>query len=95
MRRLGSGGNPTSSGTARTAALIGTVRSWWIRGIDGRIDQGDSFLNDRFPDLKADYILANPSFNMKIWGGEHLRDDKRWKSCAAPTGNTNFSGVPE
>jgi len=36
-----------------------------IRGIDGKIEQGDSFLNDRFPDLKADYILANPPFNMR------------------------------
>jgi len=43
-----------------------------IRGIEGRIEQGDTLLN-RFPYLKADYILANPPFNMKNWGGEHLR----------------------
>lgn len=49
------------------------------RGIDGRIEQGDTFHNDRFPDLKADFILANPPFNMKDWGGERLREDKRWK----------------
>jgi type I restriction enzyme M protein len=64
-----------------------------IRGIDGRIEQGDSFLNDRFPDLKADYILANPPFNMKHWGGEHLRQDKRWKFGVPPTGNANFAWV--
>jgi len=64
-----------------------------IRGIDGRIEQGDSFLNDRFPDLKADYILANPPFNMRSWGGEHLRDDKRWKYGVPPTGNANFAWV--
>jgi type I restriction enzyme M protein len=64
-----------------------------IRGIDGRIEQGDSFLNDRFPDLKADYILANPPFNMKSWGGEHLREDKRWKFGVPPTGNANFAWV--
>jgi len=64
-----------------------------IRGIDGRIEQGDSFLNDRFPDLKADYILANPPFNMKSWGGEHLREDKRWKYGVPPAGNANFAWV--
>jgi type I restriction enzyme M protein len=64
-----------------------------IRGIDGAIEQGDSFLNDRFPDLRADYILANPPFNMKNWGGEHLRDDKRWKFGVPPANNANFAWV--
>jgi type I restriction enzyme M protein len=64
-----------------------------IRGIDGRIEQGDSFLDDRFPDLKADYILANPPFNMKNWGGEHLRADKRWKFGVPPVNNANFAWV--
>jgi type I restriction enzyme M protein len=64
-----------------------------IHGIDGRIEQGDSFLNDRFPDLKADYILANPPFNMKNWGGEQLREDKRWKFGIPPAGNANFAWV--
>jgi type I restriction enzyme M protein len=64
-----------------------------IRGIDGAIEQGDSYQNDRFPDLKADYILANPPFNMKNWGGEHLRDDKRWKFGVPPANNANFAWV--
>ncbi|MDI6858012.1 MAG: class I SAM-dependent DNA methyltransferase [Dehalococcoidia bacterium] len=64
-----------------------------IRGIDGKIEQGDSFTNDRFPDLKADYILANPPFNMKSWGGEHLREDRRWKFGVPPAGNANFAWV--
>ena len=64
-----------------------------IRGIDGRIEQGDSFANDRFPDLRADYILANPPFKMKRWGGEHLQEDKRWKYGVPPTGNANFAWV--
>lgn len=64
-----------------------------IRGIDGAIEQGDSFCTDRFPDLKADYILANPPFNMKNWGGEHLRDDKRWKFGVPPPNNANFAWV--
>ena len=49
-----------------------------IRGIEGQIEQGDSFHNDRHPDLRADYILANPPFNVSDWGGERLRDDQRW-----------------
>ncbi|MGC8724881.1 MAG: type I restriction-modification system subunit M [Acidobacteriota bacterium] len=64
-----------------------------IRGIDGRIEQGDTFRNDRFPDLKADYILANPPFNMKSWGGEHLHGDLRWKYGVPPTNNANFAWV--
>ena len=49
-----------------------------IRGIEGQIEHGDSFRNDRHPDVRADYILANPPFNVSDWGGEQLRDDKRW-----------------
>ena len=40
-----------------------------IRGIEGKIEHGDSFNNDRHPDLRADYILANPPFNVSDWGG--------------------------
>ena len=50
-----------------------------IRGIEGLIRQGDSFHNDLHPDLKADYILANPHFNDSDWGGELLTDDQRWR----------------
>jgi len=64
-----------------------------IRGIDGQIAHGDTFHNDRFPDLKADYILANPPFNMKDWGGERLRDDKRWKYGVPPAGNANYAWI--
>jgi type I restriction enzyme M protein len=64
-----------------------------IRGIDGQIEQGDTFHNDRFPDLKADFILANPPFNVSDWGGERLRDDKRWKYGVPPVGNANFAWV--
>jgi len=64
-----------------------------IRGIEGQIAHGDSFHNDRFPDLKADYILANPPFNDSDWGGERLREDKRWKYGIPPVGNANFAWV--
>ena len=64
-----------------------------LRGIEGNIAHGDSFHNDRYPDLKADYILANPPFNISDWGGERLRDDKRWQYGVPPTGNANFAWV--
>ena len=64
-----------------------------IRGIDGRIEHGDTFHNDRHPDLRADYILANPPFNVSDWGGERLRDDKRWQHGLPPVGNANFAWV--
>ncbi len=64
-----------------------------IRGIDGQIAHGDTFHNDRHPDLKADFIIANPPFNVSDWGGERLRDDKRWQYGAPPAGNANFAWV--
>lgn len=64
-----------------------------IRSIEGQIAHGDTFHNDRFPDLKADFILANPPFNVSDWGGDRLRDDKRWKYGVPPVGNANFAWV--
>ena len=64
-----------------------------IRGIEGQIAFGDSFHNDRHPDLRADYILANPPFNVSEWGGERLRDDQRWEYGVPPAGNANFAWV--
>jgi type I restriction enzyme M protein len=64
-----------------------------IRGIDGNIAHGDTFHNDRHPDLKADFILANPPFNVSNWGGEQLRSDKRWVYGVPPSGNANFAWV--
>ena len=64
-----------------------------LRGIEGNIAHGDSFHDDRHPDLRADYILANPPFNVSDWGGERLRDDKRWEYGVPPTGNANFAWV--
>ena len=64
-----------------------------IRGIEGQIAHGDSFHNDRHPDLKADFILANPPFNISDWGGERLQEDQRWQYGAPPKGNANFAWV--
>jgi len=64
-----------------------------IRGIEGQIGHGDTFHDDRHPDLKADFILANPPFNVSDWGGDRLRDDKRWRYGAPPARNANFAWV--
>jgi type I restriction enzyme M protein len=64
-----------------------------IRGIDGNIKHGDTFHNDQHPDLKADYVIANPPFNISDWGGERLRDDKRWVYGVPPAGNANYAWV--
>ncbi len=64
-----------------------------IRGIDGQIAHGDTFHDDRHPDLKADFILANPPFNISDWGGERLAGDKRWQYGTPPKGNANFAWV--
>jgi type I restriction enzyme M protein len=66
-----------------------------IRSIEGNLGQepADSFHRDLHKDLKADFILANPPFNMSDWGGERIRDDVRWKYGAPPVGNANFAWV--
>ena len=64
-----------------------------IRGIEADLGPrwGDSFHEDLHPDLRADYILANPPFNVSDWGGEQLRDDPRWRYGTPPAGNANFA----
>jgi type I restriction enzyme M protein len=64
-----------------------------IRGIDAQIAHGDAFHADGHPDLKADYVLANPPFNDSDWRGELLKDDKRWVHGVPPAGNANFAWV--
>ncbi len=66
-----------------------------IRGIEADLgeENADSFHRDLHKDLKADYILANPPFNMSDWGGDRLRDDPRWKYGKPPIGNANFAWV--
>lgn len=67
-----------------------------IRGIDGsniKWNTEGSFLNDAHKDLKADYIIANPPFNVSDWSGELLQDDARWQYGTPPKGNANFGWV--
>jgi type I restriction enzyme M protein len=65
-----------------------------IRGIDSsqvKWNSEGSFLNDAHKDLRADYIIANPPFNVSDWSGELLRTDGRWKYGVPPAGNANFA----
>ncbi|HSW62289.1 MAG TPA: class I SAM-dependent DNA methyltransferase [Dissulfurispiraceae bacterium] len=64
-----------------------------IRGIDAQIAHGDTFHNHAHPDLKADYVLANPPFNDSDWRGELLKDDKRWAYGTPPAANANYAWV--
>ena len=64
-----------------------------IRGIEAKLGKqhGDTFHRDLHPDLRADYVLANPPFNISNWGGERLSEDVRWKYGAPPANNANFA----
>jgi type I restriction enzyme M protein len=65
-----------------------------IRGIDSsqvKWNNEGSFLNDAHKDLKADFIIANPPFNVSDWSGELLRGDGRWQYGTPPAGNANFA----
>lgn len=64
-----------------------------IRGLDANLGphHEDTFHNDLHKTLKADYILANPPFNISDWGGDRLKDDVRWKYGIPPTGNANYA----
>ncbi len=66
-----------------------------LRGIEANLGphHADTFRNDLHKDLKADFILANPPFNMSDWGGENLKEDVRWKYGVPPAGNANFAWV--
>ena len=66
-----------------------------IRGIDANLghEHADSFHRDLHPDLKADYVLANPPFNDSDWRGDLLKEDKRWKYGTPPAGNANYAWV--
>lgn len=66
-----------------------------IRGIEANLGDraADTFHNDLHPDLKADFVLANPPFNMSDWGGDRLKDDVRWIYGVPPANNANFAWV--
>lgn len=64
-----------------------------IRGIEANLGKynADTFFDDCHPTLKADFVMANPPFNLSDWGADKLKDDKRWKYGVPPSGNANFA----
>lgn len=64
-----------------------------IRGLEANLGKhnADSFHDDQHKTLKANYILANPPFNVSDWGGERIQDDIRWRYGIPPVGNANFA----
>ena len=64
-----------------------------IRGIEADLGKfnADTFFNDCHPQLKADFIMANPPFNLSGWGQDKLLDDVRWQYGTPPAGNANFA----
>jgi type I restriction enzyme M protein len=66
-----------------------------IHGIEANLGSqpADTFLRDLHPDLRAEYILANPPFNISDWSGKLLADDKRWRFGTPPVGNANYAWI--
>ncbi len=66
-----------------------------IHGLEGDLGKGaaDTFFNDLHESLRADFILANPPFNQKEWGGDKLKEDPRWKYGIPPEGNSNYAWI--
>ena len=66
-----------------------------LRGIEANLGErsADSFTEDLHPDLRADYVIANPPFNVSDWFNPKLADDPRWKYGTPPVGNANFAWV--
>ena len=77
--------NPT---TWRLAAMNLAIRGF---SADLGKEPDDTFARDQFPDVKFDYIMANPPFNISDWGGEKYEDDVRWKFGRPPVGNANYA----
>ncbi len=77
--------NPT---TWRLAAMNLAIRGF---SVDLGKSHADTFANDQFQDLKFDYIMANPPFNISDWGGEKYENDVRWKYGTPPIGNANYA----
>ncbi|WP_313003990.1 class I SAM-dependent DNA methyltransferase [Pseudomonas sp.] len=66
-----------------------------IHGIETKLGEqpADTFLRDQHPDLQADFVLANPPFNVSDWSGHLLRGDKRWAYGDPPVGNANYAWI--
>ena len=81
----GQDSNPTTWKLCRMNLAIHSVEA------DLGKSYADTFFNDMHPTMKADYIMANPPFNLSDWGADRLSDDVRWKYGLPPSGNANFA----
>jgi hypothetical protein len=64
-----------------------------IHGLSGDLKLGNTLLDDQHRDLRADFLMANPPFNMKNWGAAQVADDVRWKYGSPPDGNANYAWI--
>jgi type I restriction enzyme M protein len=80
-----------SNTTTRRLAVINLA----LRGIEADFgpEHADTFRRDLHPDLRADYVLANPPFSISDWGGENLRQHMRWKFGMLPMNNANYTRI--
>ena len=64
-----------------------------IHGLSGRLELGNTLLDDRLKDLRADFVMANPPFNQKQWGADRVAGDVRWRYGEPPAGNANYAWI--
>ena len=88
VQDLTSGGQDSNPTTWKLAQM-----NLAIRGIEPDLGKyaADTFLDDQHPTMRADYIMANPPFNLSNWGAEQLKDDVRWQYGMPSAGNANFA----
>ncbi|MDR2860657.1 MAG: type I restriction-modification system subunit M [Elusimicrobiota bacterium] len=83
-------GQESNSTTWKLAAMNLAIRSI---GFNLGKEPADTFFNDQHKGLKADFVLANPPFNVSEWGGEKLQEDERWVYGVPPAGNANYAWI--
>lgn len=90
-------GSPTNISIFGQESTVTTERigrmNLAIHGLSGDIKGGDSLLDDQFPTLRADYVLANPPFNQEKWGADKVANDPRWKFGTPPEANANYAWI--
>jgi type I restriction enzyme M protein len=64
-----------------------------IHGLSGNLQLGNTLLDDKFKDLRADFLMANPPFNMKAWGANRVAGDVRWNYGEPPENNANYAWI--
>lgn len=89
-QRISVYGQESNVGTWKMAKMNMSIRGI---DVDFGLYQADTFFNDLHKNLKADFIMANPPFNLSNWGQDKLQDDMRWKYGIPPAGNANYAWI--